>query len=183
MSLPLAISAGSSCDGCVFPPPDDPVIALQWATLARKLDSVAPKSPAHYTPPLPAQSGPAIMVLGTNPKPSPETRYVLLVSDSAIGTRWQSFASADEVRSLLTALEGAARDSWAGARAVWNTPADREPDTPVTEQNSFVPVLSDDSLFTEAAMEAILRARYQPAALNGEPVPLRVFQVILFRTR
>jgi len=51
------------------------------------------------------------------------------------------------------------------------------------EQNSFVPVLSDDSLFTEAAIEAILRARYQPAIVNGEPVPLRVFQVILFRTR
>jgi hypothetical protein len=139
------------------------------------------------------------------------------VSDSASGTRWQSFASAEEVRSFLTELEDAAMDSWAGVKATWNSPGDQAPDTPVSvvsqpspvypsrlaaqnkagrvwmsyvvsatgrpDGNSFVPLLSDDSLFTEAAKQALLRGRFQPAVLKGQPIPLRVFQVILFRNR
>jgi TonB family protein len=51
------------------------------------------------------------------------------------------------------------------------------------EQGSFLPLLSDDSLFTRAAIEALLRGRLRPAVSNGQPVPQRVFQVITFRTR
>ncbi len=198
----------------------DPVVALQWVTVARKLVSAGHASrnqPAHFTPPLPEHDGPAIVVLGTNTrKPSAETRFILLVSDSAEDIRWKSFASAAQVDSLLTALEAAATASREPSRAaVWNALADREPDTPVhvvsqprpvfppalasrrragrvwmsyiitaegrADRSSFFPLLSDEPRFTEAAIQALRRGRYRPAVLNGQPVPQRVFQAILFR--
>jgi hypothetical protein len=51
------------------------------------------------------------------------------------------------------------------------------------DQATFFPLLSDDSLFTESAIRALVRGRYRPAMLHGQSVPLRVFQVIEFRTR
>jgi hypothetical protein len=201
----------------------DPVAALEWVTIARKLVSLQAHltkgDPAHFTPPLRAKSGPALAALATNPKkPSSRTKFVLLVSDSARNIRWKSFASSAQVDTLLAALEAAALASWVESRPpFWNTLADRDPDTPVSavaqprplypdrlvwrgkvgrvwmsyvvtslgraQQGSFFPLLSDDPLFTEAAIEALLQSRYQPAVLNGEPVPLRVFQSILFRRR
>lgn len=195
----------------------DPVLALQWVTVARKLALVSPAEPAQFTPPLTAKRGPALALLGTNPKkPSAKTKFVLLVSDSATDTRWKSFASSAQVDDFLNALEATARDSREGSRgALWNTLADREPDTPVSvvsqpipaypgrlasggrigrvwmafvvsaggraEPGSFFTLLSDDSLFTKAATRALLRGRYRPAVTDGQAVPQRVFQVILFR--
>lgn len=50
-------------------------------------------------------------------------------------------------------------------------------------EGSFRPLLSDDFLFTRAAVQALLRGKYRPARLHGHPVRQRVFQVITFRTR
>lgn len=201
----------------------DPVVALQWVTLARGLPTRKGDSrsrmPARVTPPLPAKRGPEFIVLATNPKkPSAETRFTFVVSDSGTGTHWKSFASSAQVDALLTALERTAIVSREGSHAAgWNTVADQEPDTPVTivsqprptyperlasrgrvgrvwmtyvvsseghpERGSFIPLLSDDSLFTQAAIQALLRSRFRPAVSNGQPAPQRVFQVIMFRTR
>ncbi len=51
------------------------------------------------------------------------------------------------------------------------------------DQESFFPLLSDDSLFTKAATDALRRGRFRAAIREGQPVPHRVFQVILFRQR
>lgn len=51
------------------------------------------------------------------------------------------------------------------------------------DQSSFFTLLSDDPRFTEAATQALIRGRYRAAGLDGQPVPLRVFQAILFRQR
>jgi TonB family protein len=51
------------------------------------------------------------------------------------------------------------------------------------DQESFFPLLSDDSLFTEAAIAALRRSRFRSAITDGEPVPQRVFQAIHFRQR
>jgi hypothetical protein len=200
----------------------DPVLALQWVTVARKLVSDEARSaagrPVHVTPPLRARHGPPFVLLATNPtKPSARTQFVLFMSDSARDTHWKSFASSAQVGEFLTALEATARDSREGAHAAWMTSADVDPDTPVSvvsqprpaypgglalrnrigrvwmsfvvtaegraDRATFFPVLSDDSLFTEAAIQALLRGRYRPAVLHGQPVPLRVFQVIEFRRR
>jgi TonB family protein len=201
----------------------DPVVALQWVTLARGLTSdeshPPAREPAHLTPPLQAKRGPAFVLLANNPKkPSSETKFVFVVSDSATHTQWKSFASSAQVNAFLTALELTAIVSREGSySADWNTLADQDPDAPVTivsqprpvyparlasrgrvgrvwmtyvisadgrvEQGSFLPLLSDDSLFTRAAIEALLRGRFRPAVSNGQPVPQRVFQVITFRTR
>jgi hypothetical protein len=64
---------------------------------------------------------------------------------------------------------------------VWMTFVVRADGRPDPE--SFWPVLSDDSLFTQAAIEALLRSRFRPARSKGQPVPQRVFQAILFRMR
>ena len=203
----------------------DPVVALQWATVARRLaaaDGPRPKrhQPASFTPPLPDKRGPAIVVLGTNPKSrSADDGFVLFVSDSANDVRWKSFVSSSQVDDLLRALEATARDSREGAHTAlrWNTPADQDSDTPVSvvsqprpafpgrlasrgrvgrvwmayivnadgrvDQESFFTLLSDDSLFTRSAVDALRRSRFRPALMNGQPVPRRVFQVILFRQR
>ena len=112
----------------------DPVVALQWVTLARKLAKVPSATPAQFSPPLPAQKGPALAILGTHPtKPSKETQFVLIVSDSAGGVRWKSFASSAQVDELLNALEATARDSRAGRRlTLWDTLPGQDPDTPVS---------------------------------------------------
>ena len=203
----------------------DPVVALQWVTVARRLAAAngpRPKrnEPPSFTPPLPGKRGPAIVVLGTNPKSrSADDRFVLFVSDSANELRWKSFVSSSHVDDLLRALEATARDSREGARTAlrWNTPADQEADTQVSvvsqprpaypgrladrrrvgrvwmayivnadgrvDQESFFTLLSDDSLFTKSAVDALRRSQFRPAVRNGEPVPRRVFQAILFRQR
>ena len=48
------------------------------------------------------------------------------------------------------------------------------------EPGSFQPLLSDDSLFTQSAIEALSRSRFPPAECAGKPVRQRVFQVIRF---
>ena len=67
-----------------------------------------------------------------------------------------------QVDTLLTALEATATASLAGSQAPGcGSLADQD----------------------EAAIQALLRGRYRPAVLNGQPIPLRVCQVILFRRR
>jgi TonB family protein len=51
------------------------------------------------------------------------------------------------------------------------------------DQESFFPLLSDDSLFTKAAIDALRRGQFRAAIREGQTVPHRVFQVILFRQR
>jgi hypothetical protein len=203
----------------------DPLIALQWTSVARNLvtaggQSATGKQPASWTPPLPDRSGPEIVVLGTNPQSrSDQDRFVLFVSDSANDVRWKSFVSSSYVEDFLKALEETARESREGAHMAlrWDTLAEQEVDTPVTvvsqprpayprrlassrrvgrvwmsyivnadgrvDQQSFFPLLSDDSLFTESAISALRRSRFRAAIAGGGPVPQRVFQVIVFRQR
>jgi hypothetical protein len=49
------------------------------------------------------------------------------------------------------------------------------------EEGSLRPLLSDDPLFTRAAIEALRHGKYQPARRRGQPVRHRVFQVVTFR--
>jgi hypothetical protein len=201
----------------------DPVLALQWVTVARSLTSPERASPSRepprVTPPLRAKRGPAFVLLATNSKKaSAKDRFVFLVSDSGSHTHWKSFASSAEVNALLAALEHTAIVTREGTHAVgWNTFADEDPDTPVSivsqprpiypaalasrgrvgrvwmtyvvgadgrpDQESFLPLLSDDSLFTKAAIQALLRSRFRAAHSAGQPVAQRVFQVIMFRQR
>ena len=111
----------------------DPVLALQWVTVARALVLAPPANSARFTPPLPANEGPAMAVLGSNPgQQSKERQFVFVVSDSARGTRWKSFVSSVQVEEFLRKLEATARESREGSYAgLWDTPADQEPDTPV----------------------------------------------------
>lgn len=202
----------------------DPVLALQWVTVARGLTpeegSAPSREPVRVTPPLREKHGPAFLLLGINPrkKASAKERLVFVVSDSGSSTHWRSFASVADVNVLLGALESVAFASRDGAHAAgWDIPGEEDPDEGVSavsqprpvypsglatmgrvgrvwmtyvvsaegrpQRESFVPVLSDDSLFTQAAIEALLRGRYRAAVSNGQPVPLRVFQAILFRQR
>lgn len=50
-------------------------------------------------------------------------------------------------------------------------------------QESFLPLLSDDSLFATAAIVALRRSRFKPARNDGQPVHQRVFQAVVFRQR
>jgi Gram-negative bacterial TonB protein C-terminal len=201
----------------------DPIVALQWASIARRLAAANAERPerdqsATFTPPLSAERGSEIVVLGTNPDSrSDDTRFVLFVSDSANDIRWKSFVSSSHVEDLVEALEATARDSREGARplARWSSPAGQEPDTPVrivsqprpaypgqlasrrrvgrvwmsyvvnadgrVEPESFFPLLSDDSLFTKTAIDALRRSRFRAATTKGQPVPQLVFQAIVFR--
>ncbi len=201
----------------------DPVRALQWVTVARRLEAPPPgrslpDTATRATPPLRARQGSAFILLGTNTKkPTAERSFILLVSDSASDTHWKAFASEDQVSRLLTALAVAVSSSQLGAGTGWNGLACQKVDTPVRivsqrapeypyhlagqgregrvwvtyvvsadgrpDQNSFLPVLSDDSLFTQAAIEALRRSRFKPARTDGEPVPQRVFQAVKFRQR
>ena len=49
------------------------------------------------------------------------------------------------------------------------------------EPDSFQTLLSDDSLFTQSAIETLRRSKFRPARRHGQPVRRRVFQVITFR--
>jgi hypothetical protein len=95
----------------------DPVVALQWATLARGLtgpDSSRPMPNAvdRPTPPLKSNHGPQFVVLAKNRrKTTPQQAFVLVVSDSESHTQWKTFASPAQVDALLSALESAAMQS------------------------------------------------------------------------
>jgi hypothetical protein len=198
----------------------DPVVALQWATLARGLtgansSDLMPNAVDRLTPPLRDRRGPEFLVLANNRrKTTPEEALVLVVSDSRSHTRWKTFASPAQVDTLLNALEITARQS-----RVSFVPgaADGEDsvDTPVhvvaiprpkyppkllskvrvgrvwmmyvvgadgrAEPASFRPLLADDPSFVRAAIVALVHAKYQPARVDGHPVPQRVFQVVTFR--
>jgi len=200
----------------------DPVLALQWVTVARRLKPPLPgrslpDSAARVTPPLRARNGPGFVLLGTNTeKPSADRSFILLVSDSGSRTHWKAFASAAQVDTLLTALEVTAISGQAEASG-WNDLACQDPDTPVRivsqpvppypsrlahggavgrvwmtyvvgadgrpEPESFSALLSDDSLFTWSALDALRRSRFKPARTDGQPVRQRVFQAVVFRQR
>jgi TonB-like protein len=50
-----------------------------------------------------------------------------------------------------------------------------------TETGSMRPLLSDDLLFTQAAIDALMHSKFKPALRHGRPVRQQVFQVIQFR--
>jgi hypothetical protein len=116
----------------------DPVIALQWVTLARALtqaDSSRATGAARVTPPLRPRRGPQFVVLARNAKAAADQRFVLVVSDSASRTHWKTFASLGQVDTLLAALETTAKSGWAMASSRDSTGTadpDDEVDTPVS---------------------------------------------------
>ena len=129
----------------------DPILALQWVTTARRLAPLRgrsiPDSAARVTPPLRARKGPGFVLLGTNTrKPSADRSFILLVSDSASGTHWKSFASADQVDELLKALELSAMSSRIGEKG-WDIWDSEDPETPVRivsqPRPSYPPRLAD----------------------------------------
>jgi hypothetical protein len=186
----------------------EPVLLLQWVTLARKL--LAGEVPV--TPKLSGSEPTRFIMLGKNPRNAgPQEEFALAAIDSVSETRWMTFASKPQVDTLLTALE---RTAIAG-RAVFNA-AETEPDTPVgvvsiprpvypgalaaargvgrvwmqfvvgpdgrAREQSFRPLLTDDPRFTSAAIYALRRGRFKPATREGRPASQRVFQVIEFRS-
>ena len=50
-----------------------------------------------------------------------------------------------------------------------------------TVSGSMRPLLSDDLLFTQAAIDALMHSKFKPALRGGRPVRQQVFQVIQFR--
>ena len=48
---------------------------------------------------------------------------------------------------------------------------------------SMRPILSDDLLFTQAAIDALMHSKFKPALRHGRPVRQQVFQVIQFRQK
>ncbi len=205
----------------------DPVLALQWVTVARALRQTdtlrRPSSAAmRLTPPLSAKRGQQFLVLAKSARQAgADEPFILVVSDSSSHTHWKTFASPAQVDTLLAALESTAMSSRTRSSLGDSTTApgvdDGAVDTPVSiismhrpvypgalagnrrigrvwmeytvgvdgraEERSFRPLLSDDSLFTRAAVRALLRAKYSPARLHGKPIRQRVFQVITFRVR
>jgi hypothetical protein len=198
----------------------DPITALQWATVARTLladPSNGAAGARTVAPPLRTPHGPAFVLLAKNPKKSPPGEaLIFLVSDSASHTQWKTFASAAQLDTLLTVIEGVARER----QATWNpgstSPAsDDSVDVPVqvvfqpepkfpgtlawkgregrvwmmyaidstgrSVTGSLRPLLSDDSQFTQAAIDALVHSKFKPALRHGRPVRQRVFQVIQFR--
>jgi hypothetical protein len=117
----------------------DPVVALQWATLARGLtgaDSsrLMPNAVDRLTPRLRGKRSPQFVVLAENRrKTTPEEALVLVVSDVRSHTQWKTFASPAQVDTLLGALESTAAQSRAGLASGDPTGADAEDsvDTPV----------------------------------------------------
>jgi TonB family protein len=92
----------------------DPIEALQWTTVARRLTQRAaaatgePDTAARLTPPLRPRRGSQLLLLAVNEKASaPDQRYIFVVSDSGSDTHWKAFASLAQVDSLLTAFEDA----------------------------------------------------------------------------
>jgi TonB family protein len=198
----------------------DPIISLQWVTIARKLVTSthqANSEPARQvTPPLQAKQGPDYILLARNPeKAAAERVFIFAVSDSARQVKWRAEASLAQVEALLNALDRVASDSRTSAGQFFGGTTHPEHDEPVqivsqpkpkypsrlasrgrvgrvwmaydigangrVIQGTFRPLLSDDILFTQAAIQALLRSRFKPAMRNGQPVSQRVFQVILFR--
>jgi hypothetical protein len=99
----------------------DAVPARRWsAGVAAVLDSVSRLAPKERSPfqttPLAAGGGRGCLLVGLPPEASRETPFVVVVLDSACaGTGavrgWRSAASADQLRELLTALDGAAQQA------------------------------------------------------------------------
>jgi hypothetical protein len=188
----------------------EPVLVLQWVTLARRLTPagirLTPKLRGTRGPQF-------LLLGRNRAKASPEKTFYLVASDSTRRTQWKTFASSAQVDSLLTALERTARAGQAtfdpAAEPEPDTPVSvvfqPRPAYPGelaskrrigrvwmqyvvgadgrAQPGSFRPLLTDDSLFTHAAIRALLRGRYKPAYANGQPVPQRVFQAIIFRVR
>jgi hypothetical protein len=199
----------------------DPIVALQWATVARSLKSPgASPSSRNVIPALRDRKGPQFLLLAKNPKKAAENEAVIfLVSDSTIRQQWKTFASQAQLDTLLTALEALAReqqgtshpDSMAGWRSedsvdipvqVVFQPRPEFPEklaatgregrvwmsyvvdsTGLSQTGTLRALLSDDPLFTQAAMNAVLQAKFRPAIRQGRPVRQRVFQTIVFRQR
>src|SRR5918992_2005687 len=200
----------------------DPVVALQWVTVARQFASAF--GPAHsdrgprMTPRLRDSAGPDFIVLARGPgKVTGEKAFIFAASDSAREVKWRTYASLAEVQSMLNTLEWAAAESQAGTKGYLGQSPDPDPDEPVHIRSqptptypqrlaserrigrvwmsyvvgtdgrpvpgSFRPLLSDDSLFTQSAIRALLRSRFKPARHEGRPVAQRVFQIILFRSQ
>jgi hypothetical protein len=201
----------------------DPIVALQWATLARTLTGDGTNGAPGARTALPALQdvrSPEFVLLAKNPNPAAANEaLIFLVSDSSSHTQWKTFISPAQLDTLLTALETAARDR----QATWN-PSSPEAsaindsvDVPVqvvfqpepkfpghmaatgregrvwmsyvvdttgrTVTGSLRPLLSDDPLFTQAAIDALMHSKFKPAFRAGRPVRHRVFQVINFRQR
>jgi hypothetical protein len=199
----------------------NPIVALQWATLARTLTNPrtdAAPAARSAIPVLRDSQRPAFVLLAKNPNPAAANEtLVFLVSDSSSHTQWKTFASPAQLDTLLMALDAAARDrqpSWDP-----NSPAGRamedSVDVPVRvvfqpepkfpghfaatsregrvwmsyvidstgrrETGSLRPLLSDDPLFTQSAIDALMHSKFKPALRGGRPVRQRVFQVIQFR--
>ncbi|HZI73093.1 MAG TPA: energy transducer TonB, partial [Gemmatimonadales bacterium] len=55
--------------------------------------------------------------------------------------------------------------------------------TGLSQTGTLRALLSDDPLFTQAAMNAVLHSKFRPALRGGRPVRQRVFQAIVFRQR
>jgi hypothetical protein len=116
----------------------DPVVALQWVTLARALAEAegqwSRNESTSLTPPLRGRRGPEFVVLARNlKKASKDELFVFVVSDSSSKINWKAFASAAQVHSLLTVLEQTALASRRKAETLGeSTRADPEPDTPVS---------------------------------------------------
>lgn len=55
--------------------------------------------------------------------------------------------------------------------------------TGLSQTGTLRALLSDDPLFTQAAINAGLHSKFRPALRQGQPVCPRVFQAIVFRQR
>jgi TonB family protein len=64
---------------------------------------------------------------------------------------------------------------------VWAEYVVREDGT--VDPGSFIAILSDGDSFTQAFRDAIAKARFRPARVNGAPVARRVSQRMTFRLR
>jgi hypothetical protein len=199
----------------------DPIVALQWATVARSLISPGTsQSSRNVIPALRDRKGPGFLLLAKNPKKAAEKEtLIFLVSDSTTREQWKTFASQAQLDTLLTALEALAReqhstsdpDSTASRRSddavdvpvqVVFQPRPEFPEklvasgregrvwmsyvvdsTGLSQTGTLRALLSDDPLFTQAAINAVLHSRFRPALRQGRPVRQRVFQAIVFRQR
>jgi hypothetical protein len=124
----------------------DAMPARRWAAgVAAVLDSVSRLAPDERSPfhtmPLAASGGRGCLAVGRSPAAPRESPFAVAVLDSGCtgtgaGRGWRSEASADELRDLLTALDGAAQqapsdadaDVWGGDAVYESSGVDRPPE-------------------------------------------------------